>query len=134
MKALPELLELADQSGLAVVWDRALGEHLRGLLLVDDGVIVLNAWLDEAQQRSTLAHELGHAWYGHRPTGDEHGDARDERQADEYAARLLVDPLAYAAAERAVGTHPGALAVELGVTAGVVATWQRLARRTTIAR
>ncbi|MGW8566870.1 ImmA/IrrE family metallo-endopeptidase [Isoptericola sp. NPDC055881] len=123
------LLDLAAERDLYVAWDRGLGEHVRGLLLLDEGVILLNAWMSEAQQRSTLAHELGHAWYGHPPVGLLHGDPHDERQANEYAACLLIDPRAYAAAERATGAHAGAIAAELGVTAEVVAAWQGLVRR-----
>ena len=52
--------------------------------------------------RSVLAHELGHAVLGHtsrRPTP--RSVARQERQADEWAARLLITPAAYAAGRSA---------------------------------
>ena len=43
--------------------------------------------LGPVQRRSTLAHELGHAHYGHRRT-----TARTELEADTWAARQLIDP------------------------------------------
>lgn len=45
---------------------------------------------------SVVAHELGHAHHGHACEDD----AGDEAQADEYAARLLIDPHRLAQLER----------------------------------
>ncbi|WP_423803321.1 ImmA/IrrE family metallo-endopeptidase [Paraburkholderia fungorum] len=50
------------------------------------------------QYRSVLAHELGHAAHGDTPTGNGHYDQRQERHADEYAARLLISPVEFEAA------------------------------------
>lgn len=41
--------------------------------------------------KSTLAHELGHAHYQDRYTGQNFFDNAQERRADRYAARLLID-------------------------------------------
>jgi Zn-dependent peptidase ImmA (M78 family) len=123
---MQELLGLARSHGLTVEWSAALGEYVRGLYEHERRVITLASGLTGAQARATLAHEIGHAWYGHRRTGDPYRDADAERLADEYAARLLIDPIAYAAAEQLVGPHPGAIARELGVTAAVVQVWQRV--------
>ncbi|WP_061960622.1 ImmA/IrrE family metallo-endopeptidase [Demequina flava] len=87
--------------------------------LYGGGLIVLNYRRSELTQRVTLAHELGHAHHGHDWTRD-HDRHRDERQADQYAARLLISPVEYAAAEALVGSHAGALARELGVTRRLV--------------
>lgn len=127
---MQELLGLARSHGLAVEWSAALGEYVRGLYEHDRRTITLTSGLTRAQARTTLAHEMGHAWYGHRRTGDLHRDADAERLADEYAARLLIDPDAYAVAEQLVGPYPGAIARELGVTAGLVQVWQRMRART----
>lgn len=51
--------------------------------------------LTPAEQRSVLAHELGHVYFDHRC-----GSPRAEREADRYAANLLVCPEQYAALER----------------------------------
>lgn len=49
-------------------------------------LITLKPGLLEAQYVSTYAHELGHAFYGH------HGHhPRNERKADKWAARHLLD-------------------------------------------
>jgi Zn-dependent peptidase ImmA (M78 family) len=88
------------------------------------GLILLNPRRTETVQRVTLAHELGHAHYGHTWTDDVHERAVRERLADRYAARLLITPARYAAAERMVGPHVGAIARELEVTTGVVEAWR----------
>lgn len=83
--------------------------------------------------RSSLAHELGHAHYGHMPPQDPVEYRYQERLADEYAARLLITPQEYRRAETEVGHWPEAIADELEVTAHLVEVWQRLwqARRIT---
>lgn len=124
-----ELLRYAQEQGIYVEPSRALGEHLRGVYEHDVRSITLNAWLNGEQMRSTLAHELGHAWYGHTWTGDPHGNRQHERLADEWAAKFLIDTHAYAAAEREYGPHPGALGAALNVTADLVVVFQRIVRR-----
>ncbi|CAQ04527.1 ImmA/IrrE family metallo-endopeptidase [Corynebacterium urealyticum] len=52
------------------------------------------------QYRSTLAHELGHAYYGDEPTGNGHYDQGQEARTDEYAARLLIPRATFATAYR----------------------------------
>lgn len=76
-----------------------------------------------------IAHELAHAVLGHTPTADRSIRARQERRADEWAARLLISADTYAEAEKARGTHPASLAFELGVTIEIVTAYQRLLRR-----
>lgn len=87
--------------------------------LYGSGLIVLNHRRSDLTQRVTLAHEMGHWHHGHdRERG--HDSVRDELQADQYAARVLVTAGEYAQAEQLVGEHPGALAKELGVTRRLV--------------
>ncbi len=50
--------------------------------------------------------------------------ARDEREADTYAARLLVTPEAFAQSEALVGCRDNALARELNVQALHIALWR----------
>ena len=87
------------------------------------GVVFINPTKSLLTQRVTLAHECGHWVLGHDWT-NAHDQARDERQADTYAAQLLITPAAYAEAEAIVGAHDGALARELGVTAALVVLWR----------
>lgn len=114
------LIDHATAMGLRVMW-RDLGR--RNGEFHSSGLIVINPRKTALTQRTTLAHELGHAWHGHDWTHD-HDLERDERQADIYAAQLLISPAEYAAAERTVGPHAGALAKELGVTRRLVELWR----------
>lgn len=91
------------------------GEYHDGLDL-----IVLNRRLTRAQATSTLAHELAHALQHDRCS-----TPAVERRADETGAALAITTGEYASAERLVGEHPGALAVELGVTPRLVFAWRR---------
>lgn len=89
--------------------------------------IVINSRLHADYQREVLAHELGHVHYGH-DWRHPHDKARDERQADHYAARLLITPGEYAAAEAICGPHVGALAQALRVSTQMVSAWRRAHR------
>lgn len=109
--------------GLTVEW-ADLGDIRRGHYLDDTGTIVLNHRLTRAQMTATLAHEIGHAVFGDRSTVP-----RLERRASEYGASLIITPRQYAAAEALVGSHPGALADELGVTPHLIEAWRRWAKR-----
>lgn len=118
---MEDLLALAVARGLRVVWcdlGRRNGEYRAS------GLIVLNPRRPGQTQRVTLAHELGHARYGHVWSEDPRVRERQEAAADRYAANLLITPAEYAAAERLVGCHAGALARELAVTARLVELWR----------
>lgn len=118
---MEDLLALAAARGLRVVWRdlcRRNGEFRA------PGLIVLDPRRPGLTQKVTLAHELGHAYYGHAWADDPRVRESQEVAADRYAANLLITPAAYAAAERLVGCHAGALARELGVTARLVELWR----------
>lgn len=117
---MDSIIAHAMELGLGVKW-RDLGR--RSGELTSQGLILLNPRKSMLTQRITLAHECGHWWHGHDWTR-EHDVERDERQADTYAARLLINPVEYAMAEKIVGHHPGALAKELGVTARLIELWR----------
>lgn len=61
----------------------------------DEDRIYFDLTLTPFERRCTVAHELGHAYYGHRSDSEQ-----NERIADSYAAELLIDPVEYAAAEQ----------------------------------
>ena len=82
-----------------------------------------------SQYKSVLAHELGHAAHRDTPTGNGHYDQRQERRADEYAARLLINPTDFKAAAIWHHGHLPAIADELEVTQHLLKTWQTLHER-----
>lgn len=104
---------MADALGIPVTTAR-LGADLLGLYDAERHAIALAEGLTPVERRCVLAHELGHAVHGHRS-----GSPCNERVADAFAARLLVDPEALQRA--ALWTHePWELAEELDLTEGVV--------------
>lgn len=120
------LLRLLEENGLHLVERR--GRRPSGYE-PRTATIRVTPGLSARATSSVIAHELGHAMLGHTPTADPSIRARQERRADEWAARLLIDADAYAEAERARGTHPASLAYDLGVTVEIVTAYQRLLRR-----
>lgn len=109
------LVDRAEEAGVSVVWTTAVRRaDYRA------GVIRVNLRMHESAQVVALAHELGHAHYGHVGDSDLH-----ERQANAYAARLLISADEYARAERITGPHAGAIARELGVTTALVEAWRK---------
>lgn len=121
------LLNVAQFRGVEVAW-RDLGTR-NGEYHHDQRLIVLNPTRTTQAQRVVLAHELGHAHYGHVWTDHPHQHHKQERLADEVAASLLICAGEYIRAERTVGPHPGALAKELGVTRSIIEAWRTMARR-----
>lgn len=78
------------------------------------GRIYYDFVLTNNEARVTIGHELGHAHHGHRCDS-----ARNEYQADLFAASLLIDPEQYAAVE-ALNPDQHHIADELGVTTELV--------------
>jgi hypothetical protein len=117
---LDALCQHAADLGLEVEWTCDLPGDCHGYYEDDARLVVLNYRCTIAQAVSALAHEIGHAVFGDRCSTD-----AVERRADEYGASLVLTAEDYAAAEREVGPHPGALARRLGVTRDLVLAWRR---------
>lgn len=92
----------------------------RGFYDAEQRMVVYGFELTPIERVCVLAHELGHAFYDHRCKDDPAAEAA----ADLYAARLLIDPQAYARAA-AVYPHVHGIAEELGVEPRLVDTFQR---------
>lgn len=123
--------ELADHMGVQVLSHRG---GPKGLWLPERRAITLRANLGHVQRRCTLAHELGHAHHNDlSPAPDKWVWARQERRADEFAARNLITADAYQCAELIAGHDVGAIALELGVTKHLVKIWRALHLRKTAA-
>lgn len=117
--------EVATRLGVTIV-EHAGGEKGR---YHGRGVISLRDDLGPIAARCTLAHELGHYVLQHDPAATGWIQARQERQADEFAASLLINADDYRDAERDHGPHPGAIAAYLEVTRHLVETWRARRRR-----
>ena len=114
------MVDLAEGEGLLIA-SRSIGRH-HGRYQHRKNLILLSNRITGPQTISVLAHELGHWHYGDADPEGIH--ARDvEARAWRWAARLLVTPHRYAAAEHAVGPHLGAIARELGVTRQLLEHW-----------
>jgi Zn-dependent peptidase ImmA (M78 family) len=122
---MDELLRLVEEHGLRLV--ERPGET-RGGFDPERGVIRLAPGMSARTTRSVLAHELGHALLDHSPSTDPLRRRRQERQADAWAARRLITPEAYAAAEAIRGPHRPSLAFELDVTVELVTAYQAMLR------
>lgn len=126
MRALakdPSLVEIALAHGIDIVTHKG-GD--KGRWYPTTRTISLRADLPARAQRCTLAHELGHAVLGH--IAGPHLPAwvveKQERAADRWAAETLISEDDYRSAEQALGPHPGAIAVELGVTVHLLEVWR----------
>ncbi|BAM26375.1 ImmA/IrrE family metallo-endopeptidase [Corynebacterium ulcerans] len=117
-----DLEALIESLGVSILDTHDLPSGIDGMYLHHRKIILIRSSLDTWSHRSTLAHELGHAWYG----DDQHGDPRLERRADEFAAQILITPDNYRLAENAHNGCLGAIAYELGVTPRILDVWKRL--------
>lgn len=116
---LSELALLCQQLGVSVEAVR-LPEGWLGAYDDEQQRILLARGLTPVEQRSVLAHELGHAMFRH---GDD--AAAGERAAERFAARVLIDPRALAAA-CTWARDDAEIAEELGVTADIVRSYRQL--------
>lgn len=101
----------------------------KGCYVHHSGVIVLAPWLSGRERTCTLAHEVGHAIAGDEPVDDPRFAARQERAADQFAARILIDQHEVQQAERAYGPNWVKVAHELGVTEHLLRVWLEMHTR-----
>jgi Zn-dependent peptidase ImmA (M78 family) len=114
--------EHADRLGIPVIHGRLRSDN--GMWIPAERVIILRRGMRRLLERSTLAHELGHAALGHQDDRPRH-----ERQADIFAARHLIDPRQLASVARD-HPDPGYWCTELDVTPHILETYLREVRRT----
>lgn len=89
----------------------------------DTRTISLRKDLHPTLRYCTLAHKLGHALNNHDSRAETWLRGRQEREADIFAANVLIDPSEYKSTELLYGPHPGAIAHELGVTVHLIKVW-----------
>ncbi|MFW7414713.1 ImmA/IrrE family metallo-endopeptidase [Demequina sp. SO4-18] len=113
---MEKLITVAEAMGLYVGF-RDLGE-VNGYYLGSD-LVVVNFRRSLRAQRVTLAHEIGH-WHHDHDWSVSHDKARDEREANAYAARLLIRRDDYRMAEAMAGPSVAGIAEILNVTPELV--------------
>ncbi|MEV4738043.1 MULTISPECIES: ImmA/IrrE family metallo-endopeptidase [unclassified Microbacterium] len=123
---MDQLLRLIDAHGLHLIEQPGPS---RGGYRPETATIRVTPGQSARTTRSIIAHELGHAVLGHEPTTDPAVRARQELRADEWAARLLITPEAYAEAEELRGAHAASMAFDLGVAVDLVLAYRRLLHR-----
>lgn len=92
MTTFPDLAIMADTLGVTLTKHT---EGPPGFYDHHNKVISTRHGLSPAMYRSALAHELGHAMYRDHPTHNGHFDQKQERRADRFAARLLINPQSF---------------------------------------
>ena len=125
MSKILELEQIAESMGITIT------EHFggeKGRWYPDQKTISIQKGLHPIQYLCTFAHELGHAYHKHEPGASSWVRARQEREANEWAATFLISESNYQQAECVYGGHVGGIAGELGVTHEIVLVWRNLAR------
>ena len=89
-----------------------------GAYLDDEKRVLIREGMTPAQDEQARWHETAHAYYGDRVS-----TPAIERRAWVYAARMIVDPVKYAAAER-LSTSSLFIAQELGTTTRIIETYR----------
>lgn len=112
--------ERADQLGIELVYGRLRASN--ALWIPDKRTIILQPRMKVIQERSLLAHELGHVELAHRDDRPKH-----EVLADRYAAEHLVD------ADRVLelidwAPNTAHLSLEVGVTTKLMQVWLNVHR------
>lgn len=116
----PDLARLAEDMGVRL--QRHDGGP-KGFYLDAERLISTRRGLSIAEYRCTLAHELGHAYYRDIRVRDPVRHIYQEKRADKYAARLLLDSMDVATALACHGHHLAPTAHELEVTIHLLNVW-----------
>ena len=122
---MDELHALVRAHGLRLIEGR--GQHAAGYL--PDRAIRVEPGLSWANTRSLVHHELGHHALGHRPQPAGIVHDRQERAANEWAARRLITCADYRAAEALHGGHVPSLAHALTVHPKIVTAYRAMLER-----
>lgn len=123
------LYDYAVSRGVRVEFRQDIDPRHPGYYCHETRTIELLDGMNRVKTRSVLAHELGHATYGHEPSILEHLNLKQERHADEWAAQFLIDPDEYRLAEEKYGTNTAWIGQELEVLERLVIAYERLLHR-----
>lgn len=109
---------ILSQLGVKLEYTSELPPLWVGAYLDDEKRVLIRRGLTPEQDEQARWHETAHAYYR-----DRESTPAIERRAWVYAARMIVDPLAYAAAER-ISTSSMFIAQELGTTTRIIETYR----------
>lgn len=115
---------LAHTMGITVIETSKLGSTLTACFHPASQTIFIKIGLDPVTRRCAIAHELGHAHYGH-----DCSTPGAERQADEWAAQQLLDVGDVEAVGLECEGSAAAMAAELGVTPHLLVLWMGMYER-----
>lgn len=113
-RTLSDLAVLASHLGYQLHMKHLDDREVQAVTDTTERSITFEWDLTPSEQRSAIAHELGHAWHGH-----DCSTPRFEREADAWAADYLIDTRTYADLERE-GHSIDEMADHFGVTERVV--------------
>lgn len=94
----------------------------QGLYVPEERLILVRPRLRAAVERSIVAHEIGHHLLGHNTAQPGVWGIKQERHADLYAARALINPDRLRDLARAT-PDKGRWAIELGVSGDLLDTY-----------
>ncbi|AKN76143.1 hypothetical protein D881_01870 [Corynebacterium ulcerans NCTC 12077] len=115
---------LAHNMGITVIETSKLGSTLNACFHPPTQTVFIKTGLDPVTRHCAIAHELGHAHYGHGCS-----TPGAERQADEWAARVLIDGDRLKSIGSEYDWAAPAIAAELGVTPHLLSVWMDLYAR-----
>lgn len=115
---------LAHTMGITVIETSKLGSTLNACFHPASQTIFIKIGLDPVTRRCAIAHELGHAHYGHACS-----TPGAERQADEWAAQQLLNVGDVEAVGLECEGSAAAMAAELGVTPHLLVLWMGMYER-----
>lgn len=115
------LERLIADAGVRIVETGRLTRSLNACYHEPSRTIIVRWGLDPVTRVCAIAHELGHAHYGH-----DCSSARAEREADEWAARALLTVDLVEDAGRECDGAACAIAAELGVTPALLELWMQM--------
>ncbi|CAB0744709.1 ImmA/IrrE family metallo-endopeptidase [Corynebacterium diphtheriae] len=115
---------LAHTMGITVIETSKLGSTLNACFHPASQTIFIKIGLDPVTRRCAIAHELGHAHYGHNCS-----TPGAERQADEWAAQQLLDVGDVEVVGWECEGSAAAMAAELGVTPHLLVLWMGMYER-----
>lgn len=122
MSVVEERLEARlEELGVALIERPDLRVDLNACYHDGSRSIIVRWGLDPVTRRCAIAHELGHFHYGH-----DCSSPRAKRDADEYAAKLLISYSDVSRIAHESGWTPPEICAELGVTPALFEVWSRL--------